>query len=177
MIALLFAVAAAAGALLLLAVEPVGPLGGAAGRAAATVSEALGDLMASRGWPGAAAWARHATGIAPTTVGGSKKHGGPDLCPIRACAAWAELGVDGLGIADEIPNPGFPADNRPKLTIAMVAGLQGFPRTGRSPGGRPPPTARSGMRSRHRWRGPWAPRSPRRLTLRPAPRHRHQYRC
>jgi DNA (cytosine-5)-methyltransferase 1 len=92
-----------------------------------TVGEALGDLMAARGWPGAAAWARRAAWIAPTIVGGSKKHGGPDLGPTRARAAWAELGVDGLGIADDIPGPGFPADKRPKLTVAMVARLQGFP--------------------------------------------------
>ena len=92
-----------------------------------TVGEALGDLMASRGWPGAAAWARRATGIAPTIVGGSKKHGGPDLGPTRARAAWAQMGVNGLGIADEIPGPDFPADRPPKLTVAMVARLQGFP--------------------------------------------------
>ena len=59
--------------------------------------------------------------------GGSKKHGGPDLGPTRARAAWAELGVDGLGIADEIPGPDFPAGRRPRLTVAMVARLQGFP--------------------------------------------------
>jgi DNA (cytosine-5)-methyltransferase 1 len=92
-----------------------------------SVGEVLGDLMASRGWPGAAAWARRATGIAPTIVGGSKKHGGPDLGPTRARAAWAGMGVNGLGIADEIPGPEFPADRPPKLTVAMVARLQGFP--------------------------------------------------
>ena len=92
-----------------------------------TVGEALGDLMGSRGWPGAATWARRAARIAPTIVGGSKKHGGPDLGPTRARAAWAELGVNGLGIADEIPGPEFPADRPPKLTVAMVARLQGFP--------------------------------------------------
>ena len=92
-----------------------------------TVGEALGDLMASRGWPGAASWARRATRIAPTIVGGSKKHGGPDLGPTRARAAWAAMGVNGLGIADEIPGPDFPADKLPKLTVAMVARLQGFP--------------------------------------------------
>jgi DNA (cytosine-5)-methyltransferase 1 len=92
-----------------------------------TVGEALGGLMASRGWPGAAAWARRATGIAPTIVGGSKKHGGPDLGPTRARAAWAAMGVNGLGIADETPGPDFPAGKPPKLTVAMVARLQGFP--------------------------------------------------
>ncbi|HTT77491.1 MAG TPA: DNA cytosine methyltransferase, partial [Candidatus Binataceae bacterium] len=40
---------------------------------------------------------------------------------------WATLGVDGLGIADEPPGPGFPADGHPRLTLAMVARLQGFP--------------------------------------------------
>jgi DNA (cytosine-5)-methyltransferase 1 len=92
-----------------------------------TVGAALADLMGARGWPGAAAWARRAAGIGPTIVGGSKKHGGPDLGPTRARAAWRELGVDGLGVAAEPPGPDFPADARPKLTVAMVARLQGFP--------------------------------------------------
>ncbi len=37
------------------------------------------------------------------------------------------MGVNGLGIADEVPGPDFPADKPPKLTVAMVARLQGFP--------------------------------------------------
>ena len=73
--------------------------------------------MAAHGWPGAAAWARRADRIAPTIVGGSKKHGGADLGPTRAKRAWAELGVDGIGIADAAPartptrrcGPGSPA--------------------------------------------------------------------
>ena len=92
-----------------------------------TVGAALGELMAARGWPGADAWSRRAAGIAPTIVGGSKKHGGPDLGPTRARAAWRALGVDGLGIAAEPPGPDFPADGLPKLTVAMVARVQGFP--------------------------------------------------
>jgi DNA (cytosine-5)-methyltransferase 1 len=92
-----------------------------------TVGEALHDLMAAGGWPGAAAWRRRADGIAPTIVGGSKKHGGPDLGPTRAREAWARLGVDGLGIGNEAPGPGFPAGQRPKLTSRMVARIQGFP--------------------------------------------------
>ena len=92
-----------------------------------TVGETIGDLIGSRGWPGAQAWARKANAIAPTIVGGSKKHGGPDLGPTRARAAWKELGVDGLGIADEIPGADYPADKMPKLTVRMVARLQGFP--------------------------------------------------
>jgi DNA (cytosine-5)-methyltransferase 1 len=92
-----------------------------------TVGETLHDLMSSRGWPGAGAWAHHASKIGPTIVGGSKKHGGPDLGPTRARAAWKELGVDGLGIADDIPGPDFPTGQSPKLTVRMVARLQGFP--------------------------------------------------
>jgi DNA (cytosine-5)-methyltransferase 1 len=92
-----------------------------------TVGEVLADLMGQRGWPGAAAWSRKAAAIAPTIVGGSKKHGGPDLGPTRARAAWRLLGVDGLGIADHPPGPDFPADWLPKLTVPMVARLQGFP--------------------------------------------------
>ncbi len=91
------------------------------------VGEVLADLMGARGWPGTAAWARQSAAIAPTIVGGSKKHGGPDLGPTRARAAWLQLGVDGLGIADDCPGPGFPPGQPPKLTVRMVARLQGFP--------------------------------------------------
>ena len=91
-----------------------------------TVGETLGDLMGARGWHGAERWARRADGIAPTIVGGSKKHGGADLGPTRAKQAWAELGVDGLGLADEAPGPDDDPALRPKLTCAMVARLQGW---------------------------------------------------
>ncbi|HKA96244.1 MAG TPA: DNA (cytosine-5-)-methyltransferase [Streptosporangiaceae bacterium] len=98
-----------------------------ASRPALTVGATLRDLMASDGWPGADAWAERACGIAPTIVGGSKKHGGPDLGPTRARRAWAALGVDGLGVADRAPGPDFPPGQPPKLTVAMVSRLQGFP--------------------------------------------------
>jgi DNA (cytosine-5)-methyltransferase 1 len=91
------------------------------------VGEVLADLMAAGGWPGADQWPARAAGIGPTIVGGSKKHGGPDLGPTRARAGWRQLGVDGLGIADAPPGPLFPADGLPKLTMRMVARLQGFP--------------------------------------------------
>lgn len=93
----------------------------------ATVGETLFDLMAAGGWPGAAAWRQRAASIAPTLVGGSRKHGGPDLGPTRARNQWAQLGVDGLGLADAPPAPAFPADSLPRLTLRMVARLQGFP--------------------------------------------------
>ncbi len=92
---------------------------------APTVGETLRDLMAAGGWPGAKAWASRADEIAPTIVGGSKKHGGPDLGPTRARNAWAALGVDGLGIADAPPGRDFVG--MPRLTVRMVARLQGFP--------------------------------------------------
>lgn len=92
-----------------------------------TVGEALGDLMAAGGWRGARAWARKAGAIAPTLVGGSKKHGGPDLGPTRARRAWRELGVDGLGLADAPPPPDHDPATLPRLTTRMVARLQGFP--------------------------------------------------
>lgn len=92
-----------------------------------TVGDALFDLMAAGGWPGAKAWRHRANGIAPTVVGGSHKHGGPDLGPTRARRQWAALGVDGLGIADAPPGPDFPVDGMPRLITRMVARLQGFP--------------------------------------------------
>lgn len=91
------------------------------------VGETLVDLMESRGWQGAKAWADNANDIAPTIVGGSKKHGGPDLGPTRAKRQWRELGVDGMGIANDAPGGDFPADGIPRLTVRMVARIQGFP--------------------------------------------------
>ena len=96
-----------------------------AGNKARTVGETLIDLMGSNGWQGSKAWASQANAIAPTVVGGSKKHGGPDLGPTRARMAWAQLGVDGKGIADAPPEAGF--EGSPRLTVRMVARLQGFP--------------------------------------------------
>lgn len=90
-----------------------------------TVGEILYDLMAENGWAGAKAWAMKANKIAPTLVGGSKKHGGPDLGPTRARSAWAELGVDGKGIANEAPAANF--EGMPRLTSRMMARVQGFP--------------------------------------------------
>lgn len=92
---------------------------------APTVGDALVDLMASKGWAGAKDWQAQACDIAPTLVGGSKKHGGPDLGPTRAKRAWAALGVDGMGIADDVPTPGF--EGMPRLTVRMAARIQGFP--------------------------------------------------
>jgi DNA (cytosine-5)-methyltransferase 1 len=90
-----------------------------------TVGETLYDLMGERGWRNVWAWRKRADDIAPTIVGGSKKHGGPDLGPTRARKAWATLGVDGLGIADQAPEKGFVG--MPRLTTRMVARLQGLP--------------------------------------------------
>ena len=90
-----------------------------------TVGETLGDLMAANGWQGARRWAKQADDIAPTIVGGSKKHGGPDLGPTRARQAWAAMGVEGRSLAETAPLPDF--CGMPRLTIPMVARLQGFP--------------------------------------------------
>lgn len=96
---------------------------------APTVGETLVDLMKARGWEGADKWAAKADGIAPTIVGGSKKHGGADLGPTRAKRMWAALGVDAYGVHDQAPP--YP-DTRPmtefgpKLTCEMVARIQGW---------------------------------------------------
>jgi len=91
------------------------------------IGETLVDLMGENGWAGAETWARHAMAIAPTIVGGSKKHGGPDLGPTRAKRQWRELGVDGMGIANEAPDEKFPENGLPRLTVRMVARIQSFP--------------------------------------------------
>ena len=92
---------------------------------APTVGEALKDLMAANGWEGADEWAERANTIAPTLVGGSKKHGGPDLGPTRARRAWETLGVNGKTLAEAAPEPGF--TGMPRLTVEMAARIQGFP--------------------------------------------------
>lgn len=90
-----------------------------------TVGETLYDLMKAGGWKGAKVWKKQACEIAPTVVGGSKKHGGPDLGPTRAKRAWASIGVNGHLLANEPPAPDFVG--MPHLTVRMVARIQGFP--------------------------------------------------
>ncbi|MGI5443547.1 DNA cytosine methyltransferase [Streptomyces shenzhenensis] len=101
-------------------------------------------------------------GIAPTLVGGSKKHGGADLGPSRAKAAWKQLGVDGLGVANDIEtcrakgteDRDLFGPNGPMLTVQQAAIIQGFPPEWRFAGGKtaqyrqvgnafPPPVARA----------------------------------
>lgn len=94
---------------------------------AKTVGETLADLMSANGWKGADEWIRRANTIAPTIVGGSKKHGGPDLGPVRSRKAWEAICVDGRGIANEAPPQDFVG--MPRLTPRMIARIQGFPDT------------------------------------------------
>jgi len=90
-----------------------------------TVGELLHDLMAANGWRGADRWRERANAIAPTLVGGSKKHGGPDLGPTRSKRAWAALDVDGMGLWDAAPERDYVG--MPRLTPRMTARIQGFP--------------------------------------------------
>ncbi|MFD9353238.1 DNA cytosine methyltransferase [Streptomyces sp. NPDC060031] len=68
--------------------------------------------------------------IAPTLVGGSRKHGGADLGPTRAKRAWALLGVDANGVANETdkcdPERDLFRENGPMLTVQQAALVQGF---------------------------------------------------
>lgn len=91
-----------------------------------TIGELLFEEMSSLGWQHAEKWKNQAKGIAPTLVGGSKKHGGADLGPTRARQAWAVLGIDGSGLAN-LP-PTITSELKPKLTLKMAALVQGFPK-------------------------------------------------
>lgn len=91
-----------------------------------TVGELLYEEMGSLGWENLENWKIQANNIAPTLVGGSKKHGGADLGPTRARKAWAMLGVDGSGLANHPPLNGSKV--MPKLTLKMTALVQGFPK-------------------------------------------------
>ncbi|MFF4451091.1 DNA cytosine methyltransferase [Streptomyces goshikiensis] len=105
-------------------------------------------------------------GIAPTLVGGSKKHGGADLGPSRAKAAWKQLGVSGLGVANDIKTCAVKGSHErdllgpdgPMLTVEQAAIIQGFPRDWDFTGGKtaqyrqvgnafPPPVAAAVGRS------------------------------
>jgi DNA (cytosine-5)-methyltransferase 1 len=123
-----------------------------------TVGGTLYDLMAEQGWEGAKRWREGADDIAPTLVGGSKKHGGPDLGPTRARRAWMSLGVDGAGVANEAPARDFVGT--PRLTPRMIARIQGFPDDWAFSGGKtaqcrqignafPPPVAEAVGRAIH----------------------------
>ncbi|MFF9129430.1 DNA cytosine methyltransferase [Streptomyces sp. NPDC014806] len=78
-------------------------------------------------------WERATSGktVAPTLVGGSKKHGGADLGPTRAKRAWRDLGIDGMGIANDpencVPERDLFRPDGPMLTVAQAAIIQGFP--------------------------------------------------
>lgn len=110
-----------------------------------TVADALADSMRARfgstrrGKAAFKRWHEKAqAGIAPTLVGGSKKHGGADLGPSRAKAAWRKLGVDAMGVANEPKDMkdrerdlyGKDKEGKvigPKLTVSQAAIIQGFP--------------------------------------------------
>ncbi|GGZ52378.1 cytosine-specific methyltransferase [Streptomyces inusitatus] len=106
-----------------------------------SVGDLLKDSMKARGLKGKdfEDWYGEASkGIAPTLVGGSKKHGGADLGPTRAKRAWGQLGINGLGVADEpdektrtTRDPGRDLGKNikgqgPMLTVRQAAMIQGF---------------------------------------------------
>ncbi|MGA5128684.1 DNA cytosine methyltransferase [Streptomyces olivoreticuli] len=115
-----------------------------------TVAEALQETMWERyepfGAEGKAAFddwldlAKTRGTEAPTLVGGSKKHGGADLGPSRAKKAWAALGVDAMGVANDredcVPERDLFRGNGPMLTVEQAAIIQGFPRDWEFKGGK-----------------------------------------
>lgn len=79
-------------------------------------------------------------GVAPTLVGGSRKHGGADLGPTRAKKAWKLLGVDGNGVANDPgscdPERDLFRPDGPMLTVSQAAAIQGFPEEWEFQGGK-----------------------------------------
>ncbi|WP_339129552.1 DUF6339 family protein [Streptomyces sp. f51] len=101
-----------------------------------TVGQALGPSMSVDGWPGAERWIKGADRIAPALVGGSDRRGGADLGPTGSKKAWASLGVNGNSLGDAPPDPSFPADGQPRLTVDQAATIQAIPAEWRFFGGK-----------------------------------------
>ncbi|KUL38295.1 DNA cytosine methyltransferase [Streptomyces regalis] len=98
-----------------------------------TVGEALLPSMSARGWTGAAEWAAQANRVAPTLVGGSDNRGGADLGLTGTKRAWAQMGINGAALSDEVPGldgiQESDSSDSPlkKLTVEQTAVLQSFP--------------------------------------------------
>lgn len=93
------------------------------------------DKRAAKAQKQLAVWQGQRDGIAPTLVGGSKKHGGADLGPSRAKAAWKLLGVNAMGVANATTDVEVKGSwerdllraEGPMLTVTQAAMIQGFP--------------------------------------------------
>lgn len=107
-----------------------------------SVGEALAPSMRSNGWSDADRWAAQATGVAPTLVGGSKAHGGPDFGPSGTKARWRRMGVYTKSFGNEPPghdfkwDPSLGDDGLVRITVDQTALLQGFPPDWRFAGGK-----------------------------------------
>lgn len=66
-------------------------------------------------------------GPCPLIQGGSKKHGGADLGSRGTKWRWRLQNVDGSSIADDAPRLNTPLEGPIRLTLPMLAVLQGFP--------------------------------------------------
>ncbi|MEV6289900.1 DNA cytosine methyltransferase [Streptomyces sp. NPDC051896] len=98
-----------------------------------TVGQALLPSMSARGWTGAEEWAAQANRVAPTLVGGSDNRGGADLGLTGTKKAWAQMGINGAALSDEVPGPDGTQESDTsgsplkKLTVEQTAMLQSFP--------------------------------------------------
>ncbi|MDO0933452.1 DNA cytosine methyltransferase [Streptomyces sp. DG2A-72] len=98
-----------------------------------TAGEALLPSMSARGWHGAEEWATQANRVAPTLVGGSDKRGGADLGLTGTKKAWAQMGINGGALSDEVPGSDGTQESDTsgsplkKLTVEQTAVLQSFP--------------------------------------------------
>ena len=93
-----------------------------------SVGRYLYPQMAENGWAGALFWASRSSGIGPAIL--------PDvdqdelnLGSTVTKAEWKLLAVDGYSIAEAAPAQGSALEQNPRLTMGMIASLQGFPRS------------------------------------------------
>ena len=103
--------------------------------------------MAANGWRGARAWKERANEIAPTIVGGSKTWRARSR-PDTGAQSMGWVGRERCFYRGGGPGAGLVG--MPRLTIRMVARLQGFPRSWHFEGKEQKLTGKWGMPFRRR---------------------------
>jgi DNA (cytosine-5)-methyltransferase 1 len=83
--------------------------------------------MVENGWAGALFWASRSSGVGPP-IRPDVDQDEMNLGSALVKAEWRTLAIDAYSIAAEAPAAGSSLEQNPRLTLAMIAHLQGFHR-------------------------------------------------